>query len=637
MKTAFYSILVFLGLMSPFSLMAQCTGCVPNTALCGNTTGPCPNQLDTATVGVNYNDTITFRLPRQVDASQQSGGLFGMVDFVQFKINSISGLPFGVNWSCDQGNCTYSPSSFPNGTYACVRFCGTPLAQPGSYPLVINTTGTVDTPFGNQSGTEIFNITLVVLPAAAGGNAAFTIAPSQGCSPLSVQFSSNNPPSSFSPNQYNTGVTYQWDFGNGSTDQTHTPAPVMYQNPGTYQVSYQETADTLPFVLQSITAISVNCTDVAFLGADNPDIYLRVFNGAGQSVVNTSSATVTFTPTSNPHTWTLNLPLVQQPYNAEIWDQDGGIYGADDNCRNDNENPFPFTPLTMPAASQYNVPVTIAYNQGGLHFNWTVQKTALITQATDSVVVLPAPPNALMAVQPGLVSCNRDSIELSVYPGYYYEWFQDDSLVFSSSSPTFYAKQSGRYKVKVYDPTSGCNIVSNDTTLTFNPAPPPGFVNVGASFSNGQLTTPLTGSYTYQWLILQGGFWTSIPAPLGVIVPFTPTQNGSYALVATNAFGCSDTSNTVVVSNLGLVSGNTSATLFPNPSKGQFALSLSDAPDGMYQIRMVDIAGREVFQQEFLQEQGQEVPFAVSLPNGLYQVWISGMGVKSVVKLLIQN
>jgi hypothetical protein len=637
MKTALYTLLVFFGLATPVAVMAQCAGCVPNTTLCGNTTGPCPNNLDTATVSASYNDTITFRLPRQVDASQQSGGLFGMVDFVQFKINSISGLPFGVNWSCDLGNCTYSPSSFPNGTFACVRFCGTPFAQPGSYPLVINTTGTVNTPFGNQSGTEIFNMTLVVQPAAAGGNAAFSIAPTQGCSPLSVQFSSNTPPGNFSPNQYNTGISYQWDFGNGSTDQTHTPPPVLYQSPGTYQVSYQEIVDTLPFVLQSVTAITVNCTDIAVFGTDNPDIYLRIFNGLGQSVVNTSGSPVTFTPSSNPHTWNVNLALTQQPYNVEIWDQDGGLYGADDNCFNNTENPFPFTPLTMPAASQYNVPVTIAFNQNGLHFNWKVQKTAFITQANDSVVVLPTPPNAVMGVQPGLTSCDRDSVELSVYAGYFYEWFQDDSLVFSGPASSFFAKDSGRYKVKVYDPVSGCFVVSNDTTLTFNPAPPPGFVNVGAAFSNGQLTTPLTGNYTYQWLVQQGGVWTPIPAPLGVIVPYTPTQNGSYALVATNAFGCSDTSNTVVVSSLGLVSGITSATLYPNPSNGSFALTLNDAPDGDYVLSVIDLAGKEVHQQPFTKIQGETQSFAVSLPNGLYQVWISGMGVKSVVKLLIQN
>lgn len=637
MKTALYTLLVFFGLATPVAMMAQCAGCVPNTTLCGNTTGPCPNNLDTATVSASYNDTITFRLPRQVDATQQSGGLFGMVDFVQFKINSISGLPFGVNWSCDLGNCTYSPSSFPNGTFACVRFCGTPLAQPGSYPIVINTTGTVNTPFGNQSGTELFNMTLVVQPAAAGGNAAFSIAPTQGCSPLSVQFSSNTPPSNFSPNQYNTGVSYQWDFGNGSTDQTHTPPPVVYQSPGTYQVSYQEIIDTLPFVLQTVTAITVNCTDIAVFGTDNPDIYLRIFNGLGQSVVNTSGSPVTFTPSSNPHTWNVNLALNQQPYNVEIWDQDGGLYGADDNCRNDSESPFPFTTLTMPAATQYNVPVTLAFNQGGLHFNWKVQKTAFITQANDSVVVLPTPPNAVMGVQPGLTSCDRDSVELSVYTGYFYEWFQDDSLVYSGPASSFFAKDSGRYKVKVYDPVSGCFVVSNDTTLTFNPAPPPGFVNVGAAFSNGQLTTPLTGNYTYQWLVQQGGVWTPVPAPLGVIVPYTPTQNGSYALVATNAFGCSDTSNTVVVSSLGLVSGMTSATLYPNPSNGFFALSLNDAPDGDYELSVIDLAGKEVHQQTFTQIQGETQTFAVSLPNGLYQVWISGMGVKSVVKLLIQN
>jgi len=589
---------------------AQCPGCIPNILLCDTASGPCPNFLDTAYVTVPHEDTITFRLPRQVDATQQSGGLFGWVDFVQFKINSISGLPFGLNWSCDIGNCTYAPSSFPNGTAACVRFCGTPLVSPGVYPITINTTGTVSTPFGNQSGVEIFTLNLVVMPAPSGGTGDFSFNPPFGCAPLQVNFTNNNPSVPFPPTPYNTGITYQWDFGNGQQSSDEHPNPVNYVTPGSYIVQYQQVVDSLPFVLDSVTLFSVNCTDVVIGGVtfDSPDIYLKVFDGSGQEALSTQSNLIVFPPNSSPHVWQLNLPLVNQPYNIEVWDEDGGLFGADDNCFDNTTGPFPFTPLTMPPASQYNVPVTFVFNQNGLNFNWHVSKLAFVKQSEDTVQVNATPPSPVPAVSPLAISCDRDSIRLEVPGGYFYTWYKDSAQVAMGSSPAYYAKTSGRFHVMLTDTLSGCSSFSVDTLLTFNPAPPPGFPNVGATYANGVLGTPLGSGYTFQWISFDGTSWQTIAPPLGVLSTLTPTFEGVYALIATNEYGCSDTSNHIVVNDLQLPGLEALPfTLYPNPGEGPFYLKYPAGLQGSAMLGLRDMAGRTIWQERMYMEAGGEV------------------------------
>jgi hypothetical protein len=613
------SVLFTTTLLRPITTHSQCAGCTPNFLLCDTSSGPCPNYLDTATVGLVFEDTITFRLPKQVDASAQSGGVLGMVDFISFKINSISGLPFGINWSCDIGNCTYAPSSFPNGTSACVRFCGTALATPGNYNVVINTTGTVSTPFGNQSGIEIFNLVLTVLPANAGGNNFFSFSPPFGCTPLQVQFTNNNPPIPFTPTNYNTGINYLWDFGNGQTDTAAFPAPVDYTNPGAYVVNYQQVIDTLPFILQEVRVFAVNCTDVPLFG-DHPDLYLKLFNGNNQVVYNTNNSTVTFPPSAQPHSWFPNIALTNQPYNIEIWDQDGGAYGADDNCFNNTENPFPFTLLTMPAANVYNVPTTFTFNQNGLNFNWTINKTAFINNASDTILVNQTPPAATMGVSPASVSCDRDSIRLEVPPGYAYVWFKDTTEITSNQQNFYYASSNGTYRVKIIDIASGCFAWSNDTTLLFNPAPPPGFPLVGITYDQYLLTTPLNNSYTFQWIYNDGTGWNNIAPPLGVLPYLNPTLNGQYALIAKNSFDCLDTSNVILVNNASiLLSESPIWKLYPNPNFGNVYVRLPNNIHGPIHWELKDMAGRKMnFGESEIANETQEIFLNLNVPSGHY-------------------
>ncbi len=59
-----------------------------------------------------------------------------------------------------------------------------------------------------------------------GPKALFSLAPPNGCSPLTVNFVNNSA----------DAVNYYWDFGNGITSEEETPS-VTYNNPGTYTIA----------------------------------------------------------------------------------------------------------------------------------------------------------------------------------------------------------------------------------------------------------------------------------------------------------------------------------------------------------------------------------------------------------------
>src|SRR5687767_5139884 len=132
------SLLLFISfiLIANTQTFAQC----PNTPdpSCAGTNGPCGSFHD-GIAGQPYSDTMTFYAPNQVDA----GSPFGMVDFVQFQLANVTGLPAGMTWSCGNGSCIYDPQ--PSGILTSFGICGTPLS-PGTYTVNVHIIGTVDIP-----------------------------------------------------------------------------------------------------------------------------------------------------------------------------------------------------------------------------------------------------------------------------------------------------------------------------------------------------------------------------------------------------------------------------------------------------------------------------------------------------------
>jgi uncharacterized repeat protein (TIGR03803 family) len=107
---------------------------------------------------------------------------------------------------------------------------------------------------------------------------------------------------------------------------------------------------------------------------------------------------------------------------------------------------------------------------------------------------------------------------------------------------------------------------------------------------NGSNTITANASgMQYQWIDCNNGN-AIISGAIGQ--SYTPTSNGSYAVVISNGIACSDTSACVLVSNVGInsLSLSKSSSLYPNPNSGTFILML----DTESEISIFDFFGKDI-------------------------------------------
>jgi PKD repeat protein len=147
----------------------------------------------------------------------------------------------------------------------------------------------------------------------------------------------------------------------------------------------------------------------------------------------------------------------------------------------------------------------------------------------------------------------------------------------------------------------GCDTTSQTVTVLQAPF-------MGLEFLNGQITS-LQPNALYQWLLCPS--LTIIPGATSV--EYTPPINGEYAVIVTLANGCSDTSDCIVISDLGIQEQVSSLGLFPNPGNGTF--SIDSELYNSCEIVVFDVTGRK---QEILWE-GNSITI-VTASKGLFFV-----------------
>jgi PKD repeat protein len=125
----------------------------------------------------------------------------------------------------------------------------------------------------------------------------------------------------------------------------------------------------------------------------------------------------------------------------------------------------------------------------------------------------------------------------------------------------------------------GCDTTTQNVTVLQAPS-------TGLEFLDGQITS-LQPNALYQWLLCPS--LTIIPGATSV--EYTPPINGEYALIVTLANGCSDTSDCILINDLGVEEQSNYFTLFPNPGNGTFSLNLSQAE--IKEIEIFDLTGRK--------------------------------------------
>ena len=524
-----------------------------------------PDTLPDGMVGQAYSEDITFVMP-----TDTSG-----FNFTNFYIQAISGLPFGLSWTCNAaGNgCNYNPQV---NQYGCLNVSGVPL-QAGVYPLSVSLIATLQV-IGDVPTS--FDTQITILPDTS-SNSGFTISGGYGCTPLLTTFTNNNP----------GYLAYFWDFGNGVTSTQENPSPQFYNTPGEYIVSYEAYNNIIP---------AYYLTEVQVLGIPNnwgwpsdldPDIYIRIYDG-NMTLVYTSP---TIDNTNPPVTFPIpNILLADQTYTVNVWDEDGGLFGADDD---------------LGSTTFQGYGASGSSTTGSTSISYVIQSVGPFPaiSSTDTIQVF-GYPNTPNIDSSGLLLWT-DSVNLSL------QWYKNGNPVPGATAATYQATISGDYFVIATSP-AGCYASSDTISIVICDS-----LFTPVIYQSGNLLYTDTSSYSFQWY-LDGN---PIPGATGQLI--TATIEGNYWVELTAYNGCVYTSAIEVVdftslSNLAL--NNASLRIYPNPSNGTFELEMKNVEGEQVEMIIVDVSGR-IVERHVLTSQGSTIHETVQLhvSPGIFFVHIS--------------
>lgn len=540
--------------------------CSPNTTY--TSPGIYPDTMPEGTVGVPYAEDITFVLP-----TDTSG-----FDFINFEIVSIS-LPVGLNWVCNNNanGCNYNPQV---SQYGCVHVSGTPLLA-GDYNVTVSVMATLEV-VGTFPST--FDVFMRINPAeVVTTNDGFSMSGFSGCSPVTVEFTNNNPGL----------LAYSWDFGNGNISTLENPAPQVYNTPGDYIVTYKAWDNLTTIDVYTLTGLTINSMSgygEGFPSYEDADAYYKLIQNG--NVIATSSI---ITNTDPPVSWTANNLLDPTlPYTIEIWESDAAeiALGGDDFMGSHTLN---IGGCNGCAAGTANISYTITHQQ-------ILPVPLVISTDTINVFGVPGEPNIYF-----------DSVNHTLHTdstAYGIQWYFAGSPISGATNSSLVIDESGLYSLVSI---SGGGCVNFSDTIqatvcddTFNPV---------ITLSGAELEVNNPGGYTVQWY-LNGEI---IPNAVSNTLPLT--QGGSYTAMLTSTLGCEYTtaaySSTIGITEL----TKKPFSVFPNPSTGIIYVRLT--ADSECDITVSDMSGRTVHTERIKSDSGIDLS---SFGKGAYLLQIQTAG-----------
>ena len=584
--------LLFLGLIFSSVSKSQCSIDYTYTPV-GANYGLSPDSLPDGYVGQFYDEDMTFLLPLDT----VDGGF--TVTFEDFHITSIS-LPLGLTWECNNSanSCHYDPAVTQ---YGCVKVSGFALI-PGFYDVEVNLVATHS--LSSLVGTEniSFILPLTILPdTSTSSNVGFAMTNPSGCAPITVSFTNNN-----------TGMlSYFWDFGNGNNSTLEYPVDQIFSQAGQYIVQYSAIQTNPAYFLESIEVVSGNCSDGGLTG--DPDFFYTVSTPAGvlEEVTINNQITQPFPLTINSFN---PLELTGQSVTVELWDDDSGIWTSIEDC-----GFLTFTPTQQAG--------TFSANGGGLSINYTVMEVPANTvTTTDTIYVYdyPTAPYLVYDTLNNLIYTDGDSIAM--------QWYYYNSPIPGATDTFIEPTSSGLYSLVVVN-EYGCATTSLDALVvicdtTYQPM-----------LDDNGSTAWMIDSALYsnlQWYddygIINGANQSFFPA----------TVSGFYYIVATDEFGCTYSSESVLlnpVMNSALISSSGIVRVGPNPVSNGYPLTIyiENTEFSDVTIELFDIFGRKVIQRVISPNlfpyrfTSQEIS---KLSNGLYYLNISFDENKIIKKII---
>jgi hypothetical protein len=492
-----------------------------------------------ATVSQSYNENITFVLP-----TDTSG-----FDFLNFEIISIS-LPVGLNWVCnnDANGCNYNPQ---DNIYGCVNVSGTPLLA-GDYNITVSVLATLEIVGDVPTTFEVF---MRVNPAQTNTtNDGFSMSGFSGCTPVTVEFTNNNPGL----------LQYAWNFGNGNQSAAENPAPQVYTTPGDYVVNYQAWDNLTTVNVYTLTGVTVN--DMSGYGEGFPsfesaDTYYKIFEDGvlfGQSSI--------IGDTDPPVSWTTsNLLDPTKTYTIEIWDSDAGElgFGADDYMGIHTMN---IGGCNGCAAGSANIDYSITLQT-------ILPVPSVVSVDTIRVYAYPGVPNIYFdSINHTL---HTDSINNDL------QWYFEGSPIAGATNASLVIDNSGDYSLVAIS-GGGCVAFSDTLLAVYCNQVAPVITQSGTELSVNNINGDLV-----QWY-LNGN---AIPNAVSNTLPIT--NGGNYTVILTSELGCAYES-VVYNSTLGVnMIEKKPFAIFPNPSEGIVYMKVN-VLDNAFNVCVRDMSGRIV-------------------------------------------
>jgi PKD repeat protein len=537
------SCLFFLLLFGPAAGLAQCAIDSTQTAA-----GVYPNVLPDATAGQPYTTDITFVM------LLDTMGL----PITNYHITTVTGLPIGLTWQCNNfaNGCNYDPNV---NLYGCANVSGTPLI-PGSYVAHVTVIASVSV-VGDQ--VVDYPLPITVLPAVSTNN-GFSITNSSGCDPLTVSFTNNDPGQ----------LSYVWDFGDGIQSNLENPAPHTYTVPGDYIVTQTVVPNIIPdYYLTSVTVNSIPNNYGSPI--DDPDMYLLIYNAGGTNVYDSRPAQNGLFP---PQTWGIpNILLANENYTIHVWDEDGGLFGADDDL---GEISF------AGHGPGGNATGTVGGASGTLNLDYVIFQTPVNpVVTTDTIHVYPSQQMPVLTVTGNTSFCDGDSLVLTSSEPNGNQWFVDGTTLTGDTNPVYVVTQSGLYSLTVTN-VYGCSATAfmADTVQVYGNPPHPTILIAGDTLKC------LLPGYNYQWLL-------NDTAIVGETNSYTvPLVTGNYSVVISTAFGCSDTSQILFFTYTGIRHNSlySGVLIYPNPANRTLHVESDQLRAAV--IRLLDMTGKIVFE-----------------------------------------
>lgn len=402
--------------------------------------------------------------------------------------------------------------------------------------------------------------------------------------------------------------SYDWDFGDGTSNGTGQTTAHLYAVPGTYVVTMTVTINGCPdsktrYATQAPRAVpaftsQVACNNSTAKFVNGSTVVFGTFGSTwrfGDGSIGTSfhashkysgfgsfdvtlvtttdlgcvdSLKKTITTSESPNAdfalnnacseeWVSVTNLTNTPVsgsNSYSWDFGNGMTST---------NPNPITQFAGPGT--YTVRL-LAFNTNGCADS--IQKNLVIDTKPIAAFI------AKDVCEGELSTFDNNTVNLP--NGGSYAWDFGNGQTSSATDASFTYAASGQYLVRlVVSTVNGCYDTATKM-ISVNALPDPTFTQASAQLGNGTMnfTANAGAGNTYLWFMGDGSKYTSQI----VIHPYLTNGNYDVRLIVTSSAGCSDESTqSVSVTPSGLnTARNTTLLVYPNPNTGSFTVKYDE-------------------------------------------------------------